>query len=47
MNAMEGRKTGVEEVNEYHFYAYLVVNENEMKDMRDRLKPHRGQVYTE
>jgi len=25
--------------------AYMVVNEEEMKPVRDALKPHRGQVY--
>ena len=38
--------TGVEYVSEIHSIAYLVVNENEMKPIRDALKPHRGQVYS-
>ncbi|MBZ9651587.1 hypothetical protein [Psychroflexus montanilacus] len=46
MNAMEGHITGVEPVNEFHHIAFLVVEESQMKDLRDRLKPHRGQVYT-
>ena len=46
MNAMEGHLTGVEELSEYHFIAFLVVEESQMKDFRDRLKPHRGQVYS-
>ena len=37
--------TGVEHVNDMHSIAYLVVNESEMKPVRDALKPHRGQVY--
>lgn len=45
MNAMENNKTGVEQVNEFHYLAYLVVDATQMKDLRDRLKPHRGQVY--
>ncbi|MFG6686175.1 hypothetical protein ACGK9U_06310 [Mariniflexile sp. HNIBRBA6329] len=38
--------TGFENLNEVHSIAFLVVNENEMKPIRDALKPHRGQVYT-
>jgi hypothetical protein len=37
--------TGFEDVNEMHSIAFLVVNEDEMKPLRDALKPHRGQVY--
>lgn len=37
--------TGVETVSEMHSFAFLVVNEPEMKPIRDVLKPHRGQVY--
>jgi hypothetical protein len=38
--------TGIEQLSEIHSIAYLVVNENEMKPIRDALKPHRGQVYS-
>lgn len=38
--------TGIEDLNELHSIAFLVVNEAEMKPVRDALKPHRGQVYT-
>ena len=41
------RKTGVENLNELHSLAYLVVDEIDMKPIRDSLKPHRGQVYSE
>ncbi|MEZ4796374.1 MAG: hypothetical protein R2785_04295 [Flavobacteriaceae bacterium] len=37
--------TGAEALNEFHSIAFLVVNENHMKPIRDALKPHRGQVY--
>jgi hypothetical protein len=37
--------TGIEVLNELHSIAYLVVNEADMKPIRDALKPHRGQVY--
>ncbi len=37
--------TGYESLSELHAIAYLVVDESEMKPIRDALKPHRGQVY--
>lgn len=37
--------TGVEQLNDMHSIAYLVVVESEMIPIRDALKPHRGQVY--
>lgn len=39
--------TGVEKLSDIHTIAFLVVNEDKMKPIRDALKPHRGQVYTE
>ena len=45
--ALTTQITGVEELSELHTIAYLVVKEDEMKPVRDALKPHRGQVYTE
>jgi len=38
--------TGVEALTEMHHIAFLVVQESEMKPLRDALKPHRGQVYS-
>ena len=46
INSMDNHLSGVEQINEFHFLAFLVVDEEQMKDFRDRLKPHRGQVYT-
>ncbi|TCK66634.1 hypothetical protein DFQ05_1905 [Winogradskyella wandonensis] len=37
--------TGTEELNDMHSIAYLVVDEDKMKPIRDALRPHRGQVY--
>lgn len=37
--------TGFEQLTDLHSIAYMVVNESEMKPIRDALKPHRGQVY--
>ena len=44
-NSLEITITGVETFSEMHSLAYLVVDESEMKPLRDALKPHRGQVY--
>ena len=45
MNALDITITGTEVFNEMHSIAYLVVEESEMKPIRDALKPHRGQLY--
>lgn len=37
---------GYEVLSSMHAIAFMVVNEDEMKPIRDALKPHRGQVYT-
>jgi len=37
--------TGFQEISELHSIAYMVVTQNEMKPIRDALKPHRGQIY--
>ena len=37
--------TGVEDISNIHSLAFLVVDESDMKPIRDALKPHRGQVY--
>ncbi|MBU3821381.1 hypothetical protein KO566_04855 [Flavobacteriaceae bacterium XHP0103] len=37
--------TGFEALNDTHAIAFLVVDEDKMKPLRDALKPHRGQVY--
>lgn len=43
--ALSDQITGVIQINDLHSYAYLVVNDDEMKPVRDALKPHRGQLY--
>lgn len=37
--------TGTEDLSDMHSIAFLVVDEDKMKPIRDTLKPHRGQVY--
>lgn len=39
--------TGHEQLNEMHSIAYMVVTDDEMKPIRDALKPHRGTLYNE
>ena len=39
--------TGFDVLNDFHSIAYLVVDELDMKPIRDALKPHRGQVYVD
>ena len=39
--------TGFHAINEFHAIAFMVVNDAEMKPVRDALKPHRGQFYQE
>lgn len=38
--------SGVEHFGPNHSIAFLVVAEFELKEVREILKPHRGQVYT-
>ncbi|MDN3707653.1 hypothetical protein QW060_11020 [Myroides ceti] len=37
--------TGYDIIDEFYATAYLVVNESQMIAVRDRLRPHRGEVY--
>lgn len=46
INHLDISITGIETISDMHSLAYLVVNESEMKPIRDALKPHRGQVYS-
>ncbi|PIB38939.1 hypothetical protein [Maribacter sp. 4G9] len=39
--------TGHKEMNEMHSIAYMVVHERDMIAMRDKLKPHRGEIYVD
>lgn len=46
INALDVSIAGVETLHEMHSLAYIVVDESEMKPIRDVLKPHRGEVYS-
>ncbi len=37
--------TGVSRLTDMHAIAYMVVHEEQMRPIRDALKPHRGQIY--
>lgn len=45
INGINAYKTGVETLHELHSLAFMVVDEIDMKPIRDTLKPHRGQVF--
>ena len=38
--------TGIQQITDMHSVAFMVVDEIDMKPIRDALKPHRGQVYS-
>ena len=44
---LDGILTGFETLNEMHAVAYMVVEENQVKSLREALKPHRGELYIE
>lgn len=46
-NQLDISMIDVETISDMHSLAYLVVDESDMKPIRDALKPHRGQVYTQ
>ncbi len=46
-NAISPAITGIEAIAPNHHIAYLVVEEGLMPQVRDALKPHRGQVFEE
>lgn len=39
--------TGHQQLNDFHSIAFMVVTEDEMKPIRDALKPHRGSLYND
>lgn len=44
---LEFQITGSKIISEFHYIAFMVVSEAEMIPVRDALKPHRGEVYTD
>lgn len=47
LNALNSISCGKEIVSQMHALAFMIVDENQMPPIRDSLKPHRGQLYTE
>lgn len=39
--------TGHEQLNELHSIAFMIVTNDEMKSVRDALRPHRGTLFSE
>lgn len=46
-HSIKTHKTGFESIHELHSIAFMVIDETDMRPIRDVLKPHRGQVYSE
>jgi hypothetical protein len=44
---LEFQITGSKIISEFHSIAFMVVSEKEMLPVRDALKPHRAEIYTE
>lgn len=44
---MELHLTGVQQINEFHYIAFMVVEKPQLIFFRDTLKPNRAQVYKE
>ena len=47
MEQLELGITGFDNISDMYAIAYIVVYENNMIQVRDALKPHRGEVYQE
>ena len=47
INKLDITIADLESFGDMHNTAYMVVDESEMKPIRDALKPHRGQVYSD
>ncbi len=45
LESLELDITGHKVFSDLHSIAYLVVRENKMVQVRDALKPHRGEIY--
>jgi len=47
INKVEDCFSSLETINDMHTIAFMVVDEDRMKPIRDALKPHRGQVFSD
>jgi hypothetical protein len=37
--------SGIEVVNEFHYYTYAVIDKNNLEVIKSSLKPNRGQLF--
>ena len=44
-NQLDITISGFEVINEFHSIAFMVVTDNELIEIRDTLKPNRGELY--
>jgi len=47
IEALKLQITGHQHMNEMHSTAFMVIDESQMIQLRDALKPHRAEVYDE
>ncbi len=47
INSITAHQTGTDIIHDHHAIAFMVVDESDMRPIRDVLKPHRGQVFSE
>jgi hypothetical protein len=47
IEGLEGSFAADESLSEMHSIAFLVVEKERMQELRERLKPNRGQLFTE
>lgn len=46
LHEISSPESGIEDLSASHTYAFVVVNETDMPQLRDQLKPHRGKLWT-
>lgn len=47
IKGIELNNTGFTQINDMHSIAYMVVEETNMIPVRDAIKPHRGEIFTD
>ncbi|KAA3619152.1 MAG: hypothetical protein DWP94_13440 [Flavobacterium sp.] len=46
MEQIPNSKSGTESISEMHQIAFMITEKHRMQDLRERLKPQRGQLYS-
>jgi len=44
-NGLKPLGDGIEHINGHHHICFIALHENDMPQVRDQLKPHRGQLW--